>query len=370
MQTTSGNDMLNSIQRTVKSVSNYLEPVIGLVSPDHRSRGIKAKVTGLREEGSDMYTLTLKPNVLAPFSFEPGQHVSIQVEINGRAYLRTFSISSSITQWRVGSTIELSIKRVPQGLVTNWIPKHISKGLVLRIGDAQGAFVLKPEQRKANNAFIACGSGLTPVLSILESLPETDLSSQNLLYSVSQKEQAPFISRLHSLARNGLNLRILESSTQGRIKCSTLESWLDTTQIDNVYACGPSGLDELTREIFMQRSKELKHTVPEFFSESFGFMNASANSDMTLSFNRRSGNNITANQEEGTLLENAEKLGLNPIYGCRAGICHQCIATKTGGRVKNLLTNQVSDEGKEDIQLCICVAETDVELTINERTVQ
>ena len=362
--------MLNSIQKTAKSLSNYLEPVIGLMSREHRSSGIKAKVKGLREEGAGIYTLTLKPNALVPFSFEPGQHIPIQVEINGRSYTRTFSISSSIIQWKKDSTIELSIKRVPQGLVTNWLPHQIEKELILRIGAAQGAFVLQPEQRQANNAFIACGSGVTPILSILESLPETHLASQHLLYSISHKEQAAFTDRLHSLANKGLNLLILESSTQGRIKSSTLESWLDTTEIDNVYACGPSGLSELALELFKTRSELLKQKSPELFTESFGFKNASANSDMTLSFNGRSGSTITAKQADGTLLENAEKLGLNPVYGCRAGICHQCIAKKTSGRVKNLLTNQVSDAGKEDIQLCICVAETNVELTINERTVQ
>lgn len=362
--------MLNNIQRTAKSLSNYLEPVIGLIAPDYRTSGIKTRIIGIQEEGTGMFTLTLKPSSLASFSYQPGQHIPIQIEINGRVYQRTFSISSAWRQWKKSSTIEISIKRAPQGLVTNWIPNNLKKGHIVRIGEAQGAFVLSPKQRRQTNAFVACGSGLTPILSILESLSDAQLSSQHLLYSVSHESEAPFKNRLQTLAKKGLNLLILESSSQGRIKNDTLEAWLSEIQIESAYACGPSGLSQHIHDLFIERSQRLGHATPKFFTESFGFANASASSDVTLSFKDANGRLIISKQKNGTLLENAEKTGLNPVYGCRAGICHQCIAQKKSGRVRNLKTNQISDAGKEDIQLCICVAETDLELTINERTVQ
>lgn len=362
--------MLNRIQRSATYLSNYFEPVIGLVSPQYRATGTKAKVLGLREESSDMYTLTLKPSALAPFSFKPGQHISVQTEINGRAYLRTFSISSPLQQWEDRSIIELSIKRIPGGIVTNWIPEHLTKGAILRISEAQGTFTFKPQKQQAQNAFIACGSGITPILSILESLPKEQLSRQHLLYSVSHITTSAFTKRLQSLANRGLSLKVLETSSEGRFNADILDTWLDRARINNVFTCGPEGLADLACELFEQRSTRLEQATPEFLSESFGFQKVEANTDINVSFKSLSGNTVTAKQTNGTLLENAELQGLKPLYGCRAGICHQCIAKKTSGRVRNTQTNEISEAGEEDIQLCICVAETDVKLSINERSGQ
>ena len=55
------------------------------------------------------------------------------------------------------------------------------------------------------------------------------------------------------------------------------------------------------------------------------------------------------------LLALAEAAGLNPRYGCRMGICHQCSCRKTGGTVLNRLTGQPSGPGEETVQLCVSV---------------
>ena len=66
----------------------------------------------------------------------------------------------------------------------------------------------------------------------------------------------------------------------------------------------------------------------------------------------------------GTLLEQAEAAGLSPDFGCRMGICHTCTCRKAAGPVRNVLTDEVSDEEDEDIQLCISVPAGDVALEI------
>ncbi len=46
------------------------------------------------------------------------------------------------------------------------------------------------------------------------------------------------------------------------------------------------------------------------------------------------------------------------------GICHTCKCRKTSGTVQNLLTGEISSEPDEDIQLCMSVARSDVELDL------
>lgn len=65
-----------------------------------------------------------------------------------------------------------------------------------------------------------------------------------------------------------------------------------------------------------------------------------------------------------TLLESAETAGLTPKFGCRAGLCRTCLCQKRSGRVRNLVTGLVSTQPDEWVQLCISVAESDLELAL------
>jgi stearoyl-CoA 9-desaturase NADPH oxidoreductase len=64
------------------------------------------------------------------------------------------------------------------------------------------------------------------------------------------------------------------------------------------------------------------------------------------------------------LLEQAERAGLRPPFGCRMGICRMCTARKTAGSVRNVLSGEISSGADEDIQICVSVPVGDVELTV------
>jgi ferredoxin len=63
-----------------------------------------------------------------------------------------------------------------------------------------------------------------------------------------------------------------------------------------------------------------------------------------------------------TLLDQLERAGEHPAHGCRMGICHSCKCKKQSGTVRNLATGHISSAPDEDIQLCISVPLSDVEL--------
>ena len=54
-----------------------------------------------------------------------------------------------------------------------------------------------------------------------------------------------------------------------------------------------------------------------------------------------------------TLLEQAESLGLRPVFGCRMGICFSCTAVKRDGTVRNVLTGAESSAPDEEIRVCV-----------------
>ncbi|MCA9674169.1 MAG: 2Fe-2S iron-sulfur cluster binding domain-containing protein, partial [Myxococcales bacterium] len=66
----------------------------------------------------------------------------------------------------------------------------------------------------------------------------------------------------------------------------------------------------------------------------------------------------------GTLLEQLERGGARPASGCRMGICKTCTCRKRSGVVENLLTGARSTDPDEDIQLCVSVARSELELEL------
>ena len=73
---------------------------------------------------------------------------------------------------------------------------------------------------------------------------------------------------------------------------------------------------------------------------------------------------LSQQDQPNTLLEQAESAGITPVSGCRIGVCHQCICKKKSGVVFNTRTQEYSDTGHEEIQLCISVAQGDVVLDL------
>ncbi len=134
----------------------FLDPLVEQINPMWVQEYTPARVEQIIQETSDTKTLVLKPAGRWP-GFEAGQHVNICIEIDGVRRQRTFSLSSSPILWQETGRISLTIKRLPGGLVTNWLHDHLETGAVIGLGDAFGEFrIPEPVQPVL---FIAGGSG-------------------------------------------------------------------------------------------------------------------------------------------------------------------------------------------------------------------
>jgi ferredoxin-NADP reductase len=68
------------------------------------------------DETHDVKTLVFRAEDGIPFSFEPGQFITVSGEFNGQALTRCYTISSPPTR---PYTLSISVKRVPGGIVSN-----------------------------------------------------------------------------------------------------------------------------------------------------------------------------------------------------------------------------------------------------------
>jgi NAD(P)H-flavin reductase/hemoglobin-like flavoprotein len=103
-----------------------------------------------------------------PFGYQAGQYVPVQVSRWPRIW-RPFSVASTP---RPGGLLELHVRAVPGGLVSNTLVHHSSVGDCVLLGAAEGAMTLTSSDRDL--LCLAGGTGLAPIKAIIEQAITTD----------------------------------------------------------------------------------------------------------------------------------------------------------------------------------------------------
>jgi nitric oxide dioxygenase len=104
---------------------------------------------------------------------QPGQYLTFRLDLPGHGLLkRNYSISSppSGRGYRISVKREAALSGVsqPAGLASTWLHDEVSPGAILQVAPPSGEFVL--EAGEEPNVLLSGGVGLTPLVSMLETL--------------------------------------------------------------------------------------------------------------------------------------------------------------------------------------------------------
>ncbi len=380
------------------SFQGYLQPLIQMIVPQWSTDAYRAQIIDIRDEMDGMYTLVLKPKTGMidrnwPV-FEAGQFIELMVEKEGARTLRCFSISSSPFYYEKTGLIELSIRIQQKGRITPWIREQLKIGSLVNISEAQGDFILAtgglskgalPEAGSAKvifpnavkskkNAdkqnsdkllFIAGGSGITPFRSMLQQLNSHENAVDiQLLYYSRDSQHILFQQEFEQIEKENENIRItfIDSENDGFICTEHLQAYCSDYYLRTVFICGPSPMIQQARKVLAELDVSKDKIIFEFFGAAP--IEIENNAQGAVLFQTSDKTIISEKDSVSTLLEQAEEAGINPVSGCRIGVCHQCICKKKSGIVFNTRTQEYSDTGSEEIQLCISVAQGDVVLDL------
>jgi stearoyl-CoA 9-desaturase NADPH oxidoreductase len=309
----------------------------------------------------DSITLTLAPNRVW-HGFEAGQFVRIAVEIDGVRHERCYSPASMEER----GELELTVKRHPEGLVSNFLVDRAERGMVLGLSAADGDFRL-PRPRPDSVLLIGAGSGLTPLMAILRTLLAEGYGRPiALLHYAPDPEGAIYRDELARLAGEHPNFKLLRSYTRapgageidGHFSPAHLPQAEPCFTEAETFACGPPSLLDVVRGTWANGLEHRLH-LESFLAPTFAPVGEAGEGAI-----RFAGSGIEVQNSGGSLLEQAEAAGLHPAYGCRMGICHTCTSRKVAGTHKNLITGEVSSAPDEEIQLCVCAALGDVSIEL------
>lgn len=343
------------------SIDRYLEVFNPLWSVDE----VRARVLAVRRETADAVTLTLQPNSLWQ-GHRAGQYVRLAVEVDGVRRSRCYSISSSPLD--ASGTLQLTVKRQPGGLVSNWVNDHARAGLVVGLSQAEGDFVL-PAAMPSRCLFITGGSGITPAMAMIRTLVARGYQGQvQLLHFVRRYEDVIFAAELAQLAETHDNIAVTLSLTadkpydgdlaghfDGRLLAQLEPAWADA----EAWVCGPEGLIAAVGQHWADAGLAHRLHIERFTAAAGAVATGAAGGELRFVRSER----IAANDGRNLLVQ-AESAGLRPESGCRMGICMSCKCTKKSGVVRDAVTGVTSDAGEEDIRLCVSVPVGDVTLDL------
>jgi stearoyl-CoA 9-desaturase NADPH oxidoreductase len=339
---------------TPHGLDSYLEQVDPLLVIGE----CRAEVVAVERGTDESVTLTLRPN-RAWRGFRAGQFVNVAVEIDGVRHQRCYSPACAAGR---GATLEITTKRHPEGLVSNFLVDRAAPGMIVGLSQAEGDFQL-PDPRPDSILLIGGGSGITPLMAILRTLLGEGYDRPiALLHYAPSPERAIYRAELEHLTAKHPNFQLARSYTRapGAGELDGHFSPLHLPQSDpdftaaETFACGPPALLDAVRGTWANGLEHRLH-VESFVPPSFVPAGEPGEGQVLFSEAGSDSGVEVANSGE-SLLAQAEAAGLSPEYGCRMGICHTCTCRKRSGTHKNLLTGEVSSAPDEEIQLCVSAA--------------
>ncbi len=139
--------------------------------PPARPATAELTVAEVRDEAPGVRTFRLDNTAGRIPHRHPGTFVQVTVPLRGVDVRRSFTVSSSPTD---PAHLELTIKRNPDGQVTNHLFEAVRAGSALAVRGTQGGFYFDPAQHPEPLVLVSAGSGITPVMSIARFLAATD----------------------------------------------------------------------------------------------------------------------------------------------------------------------------------------------------
>ena len=343
----------------VESALRKLDPTLSMCA-------IRARVVAVRSETHDVKTFVLQPNARFT-SFRPGSYVTVSVVVAGRPLQRSYSISTAPSNER---TFSITVKRVPGGVVSNWLSDHVAPGHVLELSAPSGQFLL-PEVLPRKVLMLSAGSGITPVMSMLRSLIASNAPvAVTFLHFARSPRDVIYHDELMRIDRESANVRVslcVEqadrewSGAAGRFSEDLLLAVEPEYREIDTYLCGPGPFMQAVVQTFERSGADLAKLRYERFSADFDATRFLQHSQL-VRFLRTGAESIASRPR--TILEEAENLGMRVPSGCRAGNCGTCRCRKKSGVVVDVVTGRESGAGEEFIYPCISVPRGTVEIDL------
>lgn len=309
------------------------------------------------------FVLDVPDDLTEAFAYQAGQFCTFRVRMGEDEHLRSYSMSSAP---ETDDRLAVTVKRVPNGLVSNWLHDHVAEGDVVEVTRPAGVFCRRDGGRPVV-AFCG-GSGITPVMSITKSVLASTDRPVRVLYANRDRAAVIFDQQFAQLADTHpgrLQVRHHLDDQGGLLQPDAIRAFVGEQLDADLYICGPTGFMDLVEttlldagvapeRIAMERfdspaAQPSPGATPTSASESSDTAGSSDDAPREVTVILKGKRTTIGYQAGDTLLETARRGGLKAPFSCEAGDCATCMALLHEGtatmRANNALDADEVDEG-------------------------
>jgi ring-1,2-phenylacetyl-CoA epoxidase subunit PaaE len=325
-------------------------------------------VKEIRRETPDSVSLYLEVPAAAQslFSFKAGQYITFRTTLHGQELRRSYSLSSAPGD----PYLRVGVKEVPNGAFSVWANRQLKVGDTLEAMPPQGNFTFPFEAGRARTlVFMAAGSGITPVMSLIKTARRTEPDTRLiLLYGNKTPHDAMYLTEIedNAAAAGGKFVwEALYSRIPGGRKLTpdTVEvfegQFRDLLLADAFFICGPESMIFSLRDYLTSKgisSDKIKYelfTTPVSNAPKTAAPLENVTSEVTVIMDDTPYNFVLSGNGD-SILDAAIAAGVDAPFSCKGAVCCTCKAKVKEGTVRMAMNYALDDSEVEAGYVLTC----------------
>ncbi|MBX2921326.1 MAG: ferredoxin--NADP reductase [Chitinophagaceae bacterium] len=341
------------------------------------------RIAAIVQETPEAATFVLEKADGKPVLYKAGQFLTFIFFVNDREIRRSYSISSTPG---IDSRLQITVKRVHNGEISRLLLDRYKTGDELTALPPSGRFVNEETDEAPRDIFfLAAGSGITPVFSLLkEVLLKEGSGNVILIYQNQTATSTIFRKELERLAAGfphtftWINFESQAPAHRTRNRKLTndrLEKIIPghtrySKRNAKFFICGPVSFMRMCQYTIMLMGFEEAQIKKEYFVIDTPPSPPVIENPQPRSVTIYSVNDTIRfeTQYPATILQSALNKGIQLPYSCKGGRCSACAARCIQGKVVMSMNDVLTEKDlKEGLVLtCVGYAATDVELEFQQ----